>query len=59
MYPNYLYATNGYQLSILKKDKSQPLETFDLEYSAGKMLLRIVNDKLIVAPIWVKTLDIY
>ena len=46
-------------MSILVKDKKLPIQTYDLEYSAPKMLLRIVNDRLIVAPIGLKTMDIF
>lgn len=58
-YPDYLYVTNGYQVSILVKDKKLPIQTYDLEYAAPKMLLRIVNDRLVVAPIGFKTMDIF
>lgn len=46
-------------MSILEKDKFLPTQTYDLEYAAPKMLLRIVNDRLIVAPIGFKTMDLF
>lgn len=46
-------------MSILVKDKKLPIQNYELEYAAPKMLLRIVNDRLIVAPIEFKTMHIF